>query len=114
MHLWLIKHAAIERTRWHQKHTNRSSPQDDHILARLNLASPAGVDSYREWLTHGTLLKGDTFWQLEAELCRVIYELQDRAHGLSPHLSMLTTNMQQSSRCLGQGMSLGKCRPDYM
>ncbi len=55
--------------------TNWSSTKDDHILARLNFASSTCVNSHRQGLTHCTLFKTDTLWQLEAELCRVIYKL---------------------------------------
>ena len=63
--------------------TNWSSTKDDHILARLNFASSTCVNSHRQWLTHCTLFKTDTLWQLEAELCRVIYELHFETRCLS-------------------------------
>lgn len=56
--------------------TNWSSTKDNHILARLNFASSTCMNSHRQWLTHCTLFKTDTLWQLEAELCRMIYKLQ--------------------------------------
>ncbi len=63
--------------------TNWSSTKDDHILARLNFASSTCVNSHGQWLTHCTLFKTDTLWQLEAELCRVIYELHFETRCLS-------------------------------